>query len=406
MAVGLSHNPQLLPVSGIKLSACSAGIYKKQRPDLALIACDKGSATAAVFTSNAFCAAPVIVARDHLQKTSPLYLLINAGNANAGMGDKGIADADFLCRKLSLLAKCQKAAVLPFSTGVIGEPLPVEKITNSLPRLLSAMSEDGWPKVTRAIMTTDTIAKGISRQVNIKGRNITITGIVKGSGMIKPDMATMLAFIATDAAVDKSILQRILKEAVEHSFNRISVDGDTSTNDACVLIATGKSGAGVIRSMQGAAARILRESITEVCMYLAQAVIRDGEGATKFVTLEINQGRNTAECKKVAYAIAQSPLVKTALFASDPNWGRIIAAIGRAGIKKLKVNDTRVFIDNVCLFEHGSRARDYSETSGREVFRKQEIKLRVDLGRGQANYQYWTCDLSDAYIRINAEYRT
>ena len=406
MAVGLSDNPQLLPVKGIKLAACSAGIYKKQRHDLALIACDKGSATAAVFTRNAFCAAPVIVAQDHLQKTSPLYLLINAGNANAGTGSRGVTDARLLCRSLALLTGCQEEAVLPFSTGVIGELLPVENIINTLPRLVPSLSDDNWLDVTRAIMTTDTIAKGISRQVNIGDQTVTITGIVKGSGMIKPDMATMLAFIATDAAVDKGTLNRILNKAVEHSFNRISVDGDTSTNDACVLIATGQSGVGVIDSMQGATARIFREMVMEVCIYLAQAIIRDGEGATKFVTLEIRGGRSRGECKKVALAIAHSPLIKTALYASDPNWGRILAAIGRAGIDRLEVNNIRVFINNVCLFENGEPSRDYSESTGRVAFSKPEIKLGVDLGRGRAEYQYWTCDLSHDYVRINAEYRT
>ncbi|MGH8119812.1 MAG: bifunctional ornithine acetyltransferase/N-acetylglutamate synthase, partial [Gammaproteobacteria bacterium] len=265
MAVGLTKIPQLLPVKGITLSACSAGIYKPKRLDLALIACEQDAATAAVFTRNAFCAAPVIVAKDHLQKTRPLYFLINAGNANAGMGNRGIADAKKLCSRLSVLGGCHEAEVLPFSTGVIGEPLPVLKITHALSRLLSSLSATRWPDVTRAIMTTDTVAKGISRKIRIKGSDVTITGIVKGSGMIKPDMATMLAFIATDAAVGKPTLQRILKEAVDESFNRISVDGDTSTNDACILIASGKAGTGIIKSKQESAAGIFKEAIMDVC---------------------------------------------------------------------------------------------------------------------------------------------
>ena len=406
MAVGLSDNPQLLPVFGVKLAACSAGIYKRQRPDLAIIACAVGSTTAAVFTRNAFCAAPVLVAREHLQKTSPLYFLINAGNANAGTGSEGITDARSLCIRLSVLAGCAEDAVLPFSTGVIGEPLPIEKISNTLPQLLSSLSERNWLDVSRAIMTTDTIAKGISRKISIDDQVITITGIVKGSGMIRPDMATMLAFIATDAKVDKVILDRILRETVDQSFNCISVDGDTSTNDACVLIATGKSGIKNINSMRSASAKTFADAVRDVCIYLAQAIIRDGEGATRFVTLEIFGGRSKFECKKVAYAIAHSPLIKTALFASDPNWGRILAAIGRSGVDKLNIDTVSAYIGDLCLFENGGRSRSYSEMKGRAAFNRPEIRLRVDLGRGQAQYQYWTCDLSHDYVRINAEYRT
>ena len=403
MAVGLSDNPQLLPVRGVKLAACSAAIYKTQRPDLAIIACDRGSTAAAVFTRNSFCAAPVLVAREHIAKIQPLYLLINAGNANAGMGSKGIADARYLCKNLALLAGCPEEAVLPFSTGVIGEPLPVDKVCNMLPQMLPALSDDKWLDVARAIMTTDTVAKGISRQITIGDQVITITGIVKGSGMIRPDMATMLAFIATDAAVDQGLLNRILGEAVEESFNRISVDGDTSTNDACVLIATGRAG---ISKMRGLAADTFQETVREVCINLAQAIVRDGEGATKFVTLEICGGNNQDECRNVAYSIAHSPLVKTALYASDPNWGRILAAIGRAGIKGLDVNSIRIFIDDIPLFANGARSQAYSEAAGRTVFAKPEIKLHIDLGRGLAEYVYWTCDLSHEYVRINAEYRT
>ena len=406
MAVGLSDNPKLLPVRGIKLAACSAAIYKKQRPDLALIACDRGSNAAAVFTSNAFCAAPVLVASEHIAKTQPLYLLINAGNANAGMGSKGIADARLLCRKLALLAGCPDETVLPFSTGVIGEPLPVDKICKMFPHLLTVLSEDKWLDVARAIMTTDTVAKGVSRQVTIGNQVITITGIVKGAGMIRPDMATMLAFIATDATVDPGLLDRILREAVDASFNRVSVDGDTSTNDACVLVATGKADTGNISKMHGPVLAAFREAVREVCIYLAQALVRDGEGATKFVTIEICGGHSQDECKNVAYAIAHSPLVKTALYASDPNWGRILAAIGRAGISGLEVNNIRILIDDIILFENGCRSPDYSETAGREIFSKPEIKLHIDLGRGHAGYKYWTCDLSHDYVRINAEYRS
>ena len=404
MAVGLSDNPELLPIRGVKLAACSASIYKNQRPDLAIIACDRGSTVAAVFTRNAFCAAPVLVAREHLAKAQPLYLLINAGNANAGTGNNGISDARFLCKKLALLGGCPEEAVLPFSTGVIGEPLPVDKMSYMLPRLLPVLSDDKWLDVARAIMTTDTVAKGITRKLAIGDQVITITGIVKGSGMIRPNMATMLAFIATDAAVDHGILQEILGEAVVESFNRVSVDGDTSTNDACVLIATGRAGTG--GELRGSAKETFRDAIREVCIYLAQAIVRDGEGATKFVTLEIYGGNNQEECRNVAYAIAHSPLVKTALYASDPNWGRILAAIGRAGIKDLDVNNIRIFIGDVPLFVKGGCSQEYSEAAGRAVFKKPEIKIHIDLGRGPAKYVYWTCDLSQEYVRINAEYRS
>lgn len=406
MAIGLTDNPQLLPVPGIMLAACSAGIYNKQRPDLALLACDPGSVTAAVFTSNAFCAAPVIIARDHLKKTQPRYLLINAGNANAGTGRQGIADASLVCRQLARQAGCRVAEILPFSTGVIGVPLPVNRINRALPRLMAGLSAKGWSEVARAIMTTDTLAKGISRQIIVSGQKITVTGIVKGSGMIRPDMATMLAFIATDALIKRPLLAAILREAVTSSFNCISVDGDTSTNDACVLIATGKAHTGVISRMREAAAVKLRTAVMEICAYLAQSVIRDGEGATKFLTIEITHGRTRRECQKVAHAIAHSPLVKTALSASDPNWGRIIAAIGNAGLSGLKTDKIRLYLDNVCIFEKGMRAGNYTETVGKAIFSKPEIKMRVDLGRGRAGYQFWTCDLSTEYVRINADYRS
>jgi len=406
MAVGLKENTDLLPIKGLKLAACSAGIYKNKRPDLALIACEHGTTVAAVFTRNAFCAAPVVVAKEHLDKGAPLLLLINAGNANAGLGRAGYDAAIATCKYLSNLYDCHMEAILPFSTGVIGEPLPVDKICNALPGLLEQLSEINWLNVNKAILTTDTVTKAISRQITIGDQPVSITGIAKGSGMIRPDMATMLAFIGTDAAINTNILNNILTDAVNKSFNQISVDGDTSTNDACVLIATGKSGIPLIDSADSEAGVKFSEAFTDICVYLAQAIVRDGEGATKFVTLDIQNGRNSEECRKVASAIAHSPLVKTALFASDPNWGRILAAIGRAGLVNLDVSNVSVYIGNTCFIDHGERSPDYTEMKGRELFQKEEIHIIVDLNRGKNNQKFWTCDFSYEYVRINAEYRT
>ena len=406
MPVGLKENNKLLPINGLKLAACSAGIYKKERPDLALIRCAEGSSTAAVFTRNAFCAAPVLIAKQHLQKAASSFLLINAGNANAGLGEAGYAAAMATCQALARISGCGPETVLPFSTGVIGEPLPVDRINQALPGLLDTLSGDGWLQVNRAILTTDTVTKGISRQINIGDQTITITGIAKGSGMIRPDMATMLAFIGTDAPVSKDIADQILLRAVDQSFNRISVDGDTSTNDACVLIATGKTNIPKINTLDSAAAVKFAEALTEVCIYLAQAIVRDGEGATKFVTLDIHGGRDKQECLKVATAIAHSPLIKTALFASDPNWGRILAAIGRSGLEHFDVNRVTIFADDVCIVRNGGRASAYTEAQGKTVFSREEITLSVDLNRGSTGLQFWTCDFSYDYVRINAEYRS
>ncbi|HKK16097.1 MAG TPA: bifunctional glutamate N-acetyltransferase/amino-acid acetyltransferase ArgJ [Gammaproteobacteria bacterium] len=407
MAVGKVEHSPLLPVTGVRLSACSASLYKKTRPDLAIIAIDANASVAAVFTRNAFCGAPVIVARDHLDNNhSPAYLLINAGNANAGTGKQGIADSRETCQCLANLGNVPVTRVLPFSTGVIGEPLPTDRICRILPQLHDSLAADNWDAVARAIMTTDTIKKGISRQLIMDGQKITITGIAKGSGMIKPDMATMLAFIATDAAIDKSVLQEVLNESVEESFNCISVDGDTSTNDACVLIATGKAGNTPLQNVSTAEAAAFRDVLHEVCLLLAQAIIRDGEGATKFITLKIRGGRDRQECHKVAEEIAHSPLIKTALFASDPNWGRILAAVGRAGVPDLDIETVQIYLDDICIVDGGERAPSYSEEAGREVLARSEINICVDLNRGNVSLQFWTCDLSYEYVRINAEYRT
>jgi len=406
MSVGLPDAPELLPVEGVRLSTCTAGLYKCNRKDLALIACDPGTVFAAVFTRNAFCAAPVRVARLHLKSGTPAMCFINAGNANAGTGQQGYEDALSICHVMADIQGCTPEAILPFSTGVIGESLPVNKICSVLPDLFDALSENSWLDLARAIMTTDTVPKGISRSVNIDGKFITITGVVKGAGMIRPDMATMLAFIATDAAVDKTLLQVLLEEVVEESFNRVSVDGDTSTNDACVLMATGKSFAAPLSHDNTNAVNLFRQVLEEVCLYLAQALVRDGEGVTKFVTLDIRGGRDRSECLSVAEAIAHSPLVKTALFASDPNWGRILAAIGRAPVEELDVNRVDIFLDNVCIVRNGERDAEYSEARGRQVFTADEITIGVHLHRGDHTLCFWTSDLSYEYVRINAEYRS
>lgn len=396
----------ILPVKGIRLSACSANIYKKNRLDLALIACEKGSNVAAVFTKNAFCAAPVEVSKKHLSVGKPRYLLINAGNANAGMGKAGYEDAMKTCHYMANIANTRVETVMPFSTGVIGEPLPAAKICSALPGLFRSLSENAWLDVNRAIMTTDTVTKAKSKVININNHEIVITGIAKGSGMIRPNMGTMLAFIGTNAAIEKSVLNKLLSIAVTDSFNCISVDGDTSTNDACVLIATGKTEIPVIDSINSKHAKIFKQVLEEVCLYLAQSIIKDGEGATKFVTISVTGGKSRKECLLIAESIANSPLIKTALFASDPNWGRILSAIGRNRLNDFDIDKVSVYIDDLCIVSDGSRSPDFTEKEGRKAFSKNEINITVDLNRGKQNIKFWTCDLSYDYVRINAEYRT
>jgi len=360
---------------------------------------------AAVFTRNAFCAAPVVIARAHLEQTTPACMLVNTGNANAGTGDAGIRDAEQCCAALADQMGCTPAAVLPFSTGVIGEPLPVQAILAGLPAAVADLAEDGWDRAARGILTTDTVPKGASRRITVGGQTVTVTGIAKGSGMIRPDMATMLAFIATDAAVRTVDLQNCLSRAVDASFNRITVDGDTSTNDACVLVATGAAIADPVVPGDGQY-EALCAAVSGVCVELAQAIVRDGEGATRFVTVAVEQGASSAECLQVAYTIAHSPLVKTALFAGDPNWGRILAAVGRAGISELELQAVQIYLDEVCIVRDGGRAPDYTEADGQRVMARDELTIRVVLGRGTASQQVWTCDLSYDYVKINAEYRT
>ena len=395
----------LHPVAGFRLGTTSAGIKTPGRPDLVVMEMAAGSSTAAVFTQNAFCAAPVIVAREHLARHQPAYLLVNTGNANAGTGDAGMRDARQCCAALAGQAGCPVQAVLPFSTGVIGEPLPAGKIQSSLPMALERLDENGWAAAATAILTTDTVAKGASKRILLDGETVTITGIAKGAGMIRPDMATMLAFIATDAAVERAVLQDCLLAATEKSFNRITVDGDTSTNDACVLVATGKSAAPAIEK-NGLNYELFCSAVTEVCILLAQAIVRDGEGATRFVTVAVDGGRSSDECLDVAYTIAHSPLVKTALFAGDPNWGRILAAVGRAGLIGLDMEAIQIYLDDVCIVRDGGRAPDYTEAAGQQVMNRKDITIRVVLNRGEYSEEIWTCDLSYDYVKINAEYRT
>jgi len=406
LPVGLKPLSVLHPVAGVRLGTARAGIRKPGRRDLVVMEISPGAHCAAVFTQNAFCAAPVVLARNHLAQAAPRYLLINTGNANAGTGAQGLRDAGACCAALAGLAGCAANEVLPFSTGVIGEPLPVEKIVQGLPEAYAGLGGMGWEDAAHGIMTTDTAPKGVSRQFTLHSHPVTITGIAKGSGMIRPDMATMLAFIATDAAVAPELLQRCLHEAARLSFNRITVDGDTSTNDACVLIATGKSTLPCVTDSASAVYQTLASAITEICVELAQAIVRDGEGATKFIIIEVSGGANEEECARAAYAIAHSPLVKTAFFASDPNWGRILAAVGRAGIGDLDLERVSIHLDEACIVQNGARAPDYTEEQGREIMRRAEIAVRVDLKRGAHGVTVWTCDFSYDYVRINAEYRT
>ena len=393
-----------LTVAGVRLGTARAGIKYPDRRDLVVVELAAGTQAAAVFTRNAFCAAPVTVARTHLAAASPRYLVINTGNANAGTGRQGLADAEASCRSLAERTGCRSEEVLPFSTGVIGEPLPLFRLVTGLPEALATLRPDGWAEAAAGIMTTDTRPKWASRRLTLAGREVAITGIAKGAGMIRPDMATMLAFVATDAAVDPAPLREILHEAVADSFNAITVDGDTSTNDACLLLATGRSGASVPATSDDRAR--FATAVSELCVELAQAIVRDGEGATKFITVRVEGGRDVAECRQVAYTIAHSPLVKTAFFASDPNWGRILAAVGRSGLDALDLERVTIHLDEVCIVRDGGRASDYTEEQGQRVMARPEIAIRVELGRGGAAARIWTTDLSFDYVRINAEYRT
>ena len=394
----------LLPVKGVRLGVTEAGIRRSGRKDLLLIALAEGTRVAGVFTQNRFCAAPVQVAKEHLASgRATRALLVNTGNANAGTGKRGIGNARGSCEQAARLLGCDPREVLPFSTGVIMEPLPLDRIVAGIPACVAGLREDNWGRAAETIMTTDTVPKARSRRL---GDGTAVTGIAKGAGMIRPDMATMLGFIATDAAVAQDALERLVADAAGSSFNCISVDGDTSTNDSFMLIATGAAGGPVIDNMRHPGYAGLREAVLEVSQGLAQAIVRDGEGATKFITVLVEKGKDEAECRNVAYAIAHSPLVKTAFFASDPNLGRLLAAIGNSGVRDLDVNRVELYLDDVQVARDGGRAPGYREEDGRRVMEKSEITVRVVLGRGPAAVTVWTCDLSHEYVTINAEYRT
>ena len=397
----------LLPIRGVSLGTAEASIKKPHRKDLLVMQLNSQAAVAGVFTQNRFCAAPVIVAREHLASGKGIRaLVVNTGNANAGTGEAGLAAARATCAEIANLLDCEAEQVLPFSTGVIMEALPLMRIIAGLPHCMADLCEDNWLDAAHTIMTTDIVAKGVSRQITLAGKTVTITGIAKGSGMIHPNMATMLGYIATDAAVAHPLLQQMVRHAADASFNCITVDGDTSTNDALMLIATGASDASAITDAQGAAFDKLQAAVTEVAILLAQAIVRDGEGATKFITIQVEGGSNTAECKQIAYAVAHSPLVKTAFFASDPNLGRILAAIGYAGVQDLDVQRLRLYLDDVLVAEHSGRAASYREEDGQRVMQQRDITIRVVLDRGAAAATVWTCDFYYDYVKINASYRS
>ena len=409
MAVNLpAPNPaELFPIAGVRLGVTEAGVRKANRKDLTVVLLDQGTAVAGVFTQNRFCAAPVQICREHLARTYDIRaLLINTGNANAGTGVDGRRRAISTCVALAVKLDIAAHAVLPFSTGVIMESLPVDRIEAGLAAALADAREDNWLRAAEAIMTTDTVAKAFGTQLMIDGAQVSITGISKGAGMIRPNMATMLGFMATDACVSHEVLEQLAKELAEGSFNRVTVDGDTSTNDSFVVIASNKAQHAVIDSLDSVSGRALKVAMLEVARKLAQAIVRDGEGATKFITLQIEGGKTQAECRQVAYAIAHSPLVKTAFFASDPNLGRILAAVGYAGIADLEQTGIDLYLDEVHVATGGGRHPDYREEDGQRVMQQSEIAVRVVLGRGDAADTVWTCDLSHDYVSINADYRS
>ncbi|AWF82365.1 bifunctional ornithine acetyltransferase/N-acetylglutamate synthase [Microbulbifer sp. A4B17] len=396
----------LIPsVEGVRLASMPAKIKDWQRNDLLLVELAEGTSVAATFTQNTFCAAPVTVAKEHISKGGVRALVVNAGNANAATGARGLVDARATCEAVADALEISAEQVLPFSTGVIGEHLPMDKLLAAIPDSVTQLDPGGWEWAAEAIMTTDTRPKVASRTLKVNGEEITVVGIAKGSGMIQPNMATMLAYVATDAGVAQPLLEKMVCEAVEASFNRISVDGDTSTNDACVLMATGARGE-VISSSEDIGYRELHEAITEIHIELAQAIVRDGEGATKFVTVQVDGALSSEEALAVAFEVGDSPLVKTALYASDPNWGRLVMAIGNAIKGELDTDKVEIFLDAVQVVSAGGRASGYLERAGEQVFSKPEFMIRIELGRGTSSEHIWTCDFSHEYVTINAEYRT
>jgi len=405
MAVGAGALPDFKVVKGFELGIASAGIKSPGRKDLVIMKYPEASTVAGVFTTNAFCAAPVHIAKKHLTNGKSQYLLTNTGNANAGTGENGFAHASACCEAIAQHMDVVAEAVLPFSTGVIGEVLPVDKIIAAIPAALENLAEDNWSDAAEGILTTDTRPKGASRQFEYEGELVTVTGISKGAGMIKPNMATMLAYVATDLNVEQSLLQQLISTAANKSFNRISIDGDTSTNDSFILVATGQTKLS-LNNGSGELFNKFSSVLNELCAELAQAIVRDGEGATKFVTVNVEKALSQQEALDVAYTIAHSPLVKTALFASDPNWGRILAAVGRAGVENLVLDELEIYLNDVCIVENGGRASSYTEAAGQAVMDQAEITITVNLQRGNCNEVIWTTDLSHEYVRVNAEYRT
>ncbi|WP_336162666.1 bifunctional glutamate N-acetyltransferase/amino-acid acetyltransferase ArgJ [Acinetobacter ursingii] len=410
MAVGDVTMPHMHVVKGVKIGSTQAYVRYPNRRDLVVFEFAEGSQVAGVFTQSAFAAAPVLLSKKHLNESSsaqqPRYLIINTGNANAATGKLGLENATKTCAKLAELAHVQPHQVLPFSTGVIGEQLPIERLLNGIQPALDTLDEASWTDAAFGIMTTDTVPKGASEQFELDGITYTMTGISKGAGMIRPNMATMLSFVATDAPISQAMVQQLLQTTVEHSFNRITIDGDTSTNDSSIFVATAQAGGNVIESSDDARYTVVLDVLTRIMNRLAQLIVRDGEGATKFITVTVEGGANTQECCDVAYSISDSPLIKTALFASDPNWGRIVMAIGKAGIQNLDSSKVQVWLGDVQICLDGGANPDYTEEMGAAVMAEKEITIRVDLGRGQAKDTVYTCDLSYDYVKINADYRS
>ncbi|WP_445116639.1 bifunctional glutamate N-acetyltransferase/amino-acid acetyltransferase ArgJ [Acinetobacter sp. WZC-1] len=406
MAVGDVTMPHMHVVQGVKIGSAEAYVRYPNRRDLVIFELAEGSHVAGVFTQSAFAAAPVILSKQHLAENAARYLIINTGNANAATGETGLINAGAICAALAQLAGVKENQILPFSTGVIGEQLPVERVLQGIQPALDQLKHDGWVEAATGIMTTDTTPKGASEQFELDGVTYSMTGISKGAGMVRPNMATMLSFVATDAPLSHALVQKLLASTVEHSFNRITIDGDTSTNDSCVFAATGQAGGQPVSTEDDHRYAKIQNVLARIMNRLAQLIVRDGEGATKFITVAVEGGENTQECCDVAYSIAQSPLIKTAVFASDPNWGRIVMAIGKAGVPQLDHSRVQVWLDEVQICRDGGAAEDYTEEAGARVMAQPEMTIRVDLGRGEAKDTVYTCDFSYDYVRINADYRS